>query len=253
MTIHHDKMAYGKIASVNEEASQEDLQKMAQSLNAQEDAASSAAHAADAASAEREYDRMIAGKLYNPADEELTAIRRRARKLVRAYNETDEEQGKLRAEILDQLFGSHGSMCFCEPPVRFDYGINLHVGEDFFANFNFTVLDCAPVRIGKQCFIGPNVSLLTPVHPFLACDRNMRRAPNGEKYDYEYAKPITIGDNVWLAGGVTVCGGVTIDHDTVIGAGSVVTRDIPSGVLAAGNPCRVIRPLSDKDKLEMPR
>ena len=276
MTIHHDKMAYGKIASVNEEASQEQLQKMAQALNAADAEGGkneicaveneicagenqNGAGAADPSqkgapqSAEREYDRMIAGKLYNPADEELTAIRRRARKLVRAYNETDEEQGKLRAEILDQLFGSHGSMCFCEPPVRFDYGINLHVGEDFFANFNFTVLDCAPVRIGKQCFIGPNVSLLTPVHPFLACDRNMRRAPNGEKYDYEYAKPIIIGDNVWLAGGVTVCGGVTIGHDTVIGAGSVVTRDIPSGVLAAGNPCRVIRPLSEKDKLEMPR
>ena len=235
MTVHHDKLAYGKVASLREQASEDRLAEMAQAL------------------AEREYDKMVAGKLYNPADEELTALRRRARKLARAYNDTDEEQAQERTRILGELFGSHGSFYYCEPPVRFDYGCNFHVGDDFFANFNLTVLDCAPVCIGKQCFIGPNVSLLTPVHPFLACDRNMRRAPSGEKFDYEYARPITIGDNVWIAGDVTVCGGVTIGHDTVIGAGSVVTRDIPSGVLAAGNPCRVIRPLTERDKLELPR
>ena len=108
------------------------------------------------------------------------------------------------------------------------------------------------MHIGKQCFIGPNVTIVTPVHPFLACDRNMRWAPDGTKFDYEYARPITIGDNVWLASNVVVCGGVTIGHDTVIGAGSVVTRDIPAGVLAAGNPCRVIRPLTEKDKMRLP-
>ncbi len=200
----------------------------------------------------REYDKMIRGEIYNPSDEELTAMRSRVRKLTRIYNLTDDDEQEKRQELLHEIFGSHGGFIYCEPPLRFDYGCNTHVGDDFFANFNFTVLDVAPVKIGKQCFIGPNVSIVTPVHPFLACDRNMRRAPNGSKFDYEYARPITIGDNVWLASNVTVCGGVTIGHDVVIGAGSVVTRDIPSGVLAAGNPCRVIRPLSEKDKLKLP-
>ena len=200
----------------------------------------------------REYDKMIRGEIYNPSDEELTAMRSRVRKLTRIYNLTDDDEQEKRQELLHEIFGSHGGFIYCEPPLRFDYGCNTHVGDDFFANFNFTVLDVAPVKIGKQCFIGPNVSIVTPVHPFLACDRNMRRAPNGSKFDYEYARPITIGDNVWLASNVTVCGGVTIGHDVVIGAGSIVTRDIPSGVLAAGNPCRVIRPLSEKDKLKLP-
>ena len=200
----------------------------------------------------REYDKMIRGEIYNPSDQELTAMRSRVRKLTRIYNLTDDDEQEKRQELLHEIFGSHGGFIYCEPPLRFDYGCNTHVGDDFFANFNFTVLDVAPVKIGKQCFIGPNVSIVTPVHPFLACDRNMRRAPNGSKFDYEYARPITIGDNVWLASNVTVCGGVTIGHDVVIGAGSVVTRDIPSGVLAAGNPCRVIRPLSEKDKLKLP-
>ena len=199
-----------------------------------------------------EREKMLRGELYNPADDELAALRTRARKLTRAYNLTDEDEQEKRQALLKQLFGASGDFIYCEPPIRFDYGANTHVGDDFFANFNFTVLDCAPVRIGKQCFIGPNVSIVTPVHPFLACDRNMRRAPNGTKFDYEYAKPITIGDNVWLATNVTVCGGVTIGHDTVIGAGSVVTHDIPAGVLAAGNPCRVIRPLTEKDKMRLP-
>lgn len=200
----------------------------------------------------REYDKMIKGEIYDPSDEELTKMRARVRKLTREYNLTDEDEQERRQELLHEIFGSHGGFIYCEPPLRFDYGCNTHVGDDFFANFNLVVLDVAPVKIGRQCFIGPNVSIVTPVHPFLACDRNMRRAPNGGKFDYEYARPITIGDNVWLASNVTVCGGVTIGHDTVIGAGSVVTRDIPSGVLAAGNPCRVIRPLTEKDKLKLP-
>lgn len=200
----------------------------------------------------REYDKMIRGELYNPAEEELTAMRKHARRLFYRYNNTEEDEQVLRKQLLSELLGSHGEHFYCEPPVRFDYGCNTHIGEDFFSNFNLVVLDCAPVRIGKQCFIGPNVTIVTPVHPFLACDRNMRWAPDGTKFDYEYARPITIGDNVWLASNVVVCGGVTIGHDTVIGAGSVVTRDIPAGVLAAGNPCRVIRPLTEKDKMRLP-
>ena len=199
-----------------------------------------------------EREKMLRGELYDPSDDELVALRTRARKLAYDYNLSQEGEAERRRSLLDALLGSHGDFYYCEPPVRFDYGVNTHVGDDFFSNFNFTVLDCAPVTIGKQCFIGPNVSIVTPVHPMLACDRNMRRAPNGTKFDFEYARPVTIGDNVWLASNVTVCGGVTIGHDTVIGAGSVVTRDIPAGVFAAGNPCRVIRPLTEQDKLKLP-
>ncbi len=200
----------------------------------------------------REYEKMVRGEIYNPSDDELTSMRKHARELTYEYNHsTEDEQGK-RQKLLRELFGGCGKFIYCEPPIRFDYGKNTSVGENFFSNFNLVILDCAPVRIGKQCFIGPNVSIVTPVHPLLACDRNMRSAPNGGKFDYEYAKPITIGDNVWLASNVVVCGGVTIGSDSVIGAGSVVTHDIPSGVLAAGNPCRVIRPLSEQDKLQIP-
>lgn len=201
----------------------------------------------------REYDKMIRGELYNPADEELTAMRRRVRRLFYQYNNSEEDEKEKRAALLRRIFGGHGERLYCEPPIRFDYGINTTVGEDFFSNFNLTVLDVAPVKIGRQCFIGPNVSIVTPVHPLLACDRNMRLDGKGGTFDYEYARPITIEDNVWLASNVTVCGGVTIGHDTVIGAGSVVTKDIPAGVFAAGNPCRVIRPISEKDKMKLPK
>lgn len=201
----------------------------------------------------REYDKMIRGELYNPADEELTAMRRRVRRLFYQYNNSEEDEQEKRAALLRRIFGGHGERLYCEPPIRFDYGINTTVGEDFFSNFNLTVLDVAQVKIGRQCFIGPNVSIVTPVHPLLACDRNMRPDGKGGTFDYEYARPITIEDNVWLASNVTVCGGVTIGHDTVIGAGSVVTKDIPAGVFAAGNPCRVIRPISEKDKMKLPK
>ena len=235
MTIHHDKMAYGKLASMQEDFSQERLNRMAEQLNE-----------------ESEYDRMVRGELYNPAEEHLVQMRKRARRLYYRYNNSEEDETELRIGLLAQLFGSHGERYFCEPPIRFDYGCNLHVGEDFYSNFNLTVLDTAPVYVGKNCMFGPNVTIATPVHPMLACDRNMRRDRQGNMFDYEYAKPITIGDSVWLASCVVVCGGVTIGHDSVIGAGSVVTRDIPAGVFAAGNPCRVIRPLSEKDKMQLP-
>lgn len=200
----------------------------------------------------REYEKMIRGELYNPADEELTAMRRRVRRLFYQYNNSEEDEQEKRAVLLRSIFGGCGERIYCEPPIRFDYGANTTVGEDFFSNFNLTILDVAPVKIGRQCFIGPNVSIVTPVHPLLACDRNMRPDGKGGSFDYEYARPITIEDNVWLASNVTVCGGVTIGHDSVIGAGSVVTKDIPSGVFAAGNPCRVIRPITEKDKMKMP-
>ena len=123
------------------------------------------------------------------------------------------------------------------------------IGENTFANFNFTVLDTCPVHIGNNVFIGPNVSLVTPMHPFRYQERNIKFKPDGTAYDDEYAKPITIGDNCWLASNVVVTGGVTIGEGCVIGAGSVVTKDIPPHSLAVGNPCKVIRQITEADSI----
>ena len=138
-----------------------------------------------------------------------------------------------------------GENVYLQGPVQFDYGCFTEIGKNTYANFNFTCLDCAPVKIGNDVFIGPNVSLLTPVHPIRFQDRNMYRRADGVYADREYAKPNTIGDNCWLDGNVTVCGVVTIGSGKVIGAGSVVTLDIPAGVLAAGDQCRDIRECLD--------
>lgn len=238
MTIHHDKMAYGKLAPLTEEFSQERILNMVSELSKEENMS--------------EYDKMTSGRLYIPGDKELSELRKRARDLFYEYNATREEETDKRKKIVHELLGGHGKDFYFEPPFRFDYGKNTYIGDDVFANFNLTVLDCAPVRIGNQVFMGPNVTIATPVHPLLACDRNVRAAKDGSKFDYEYAKPVTIEDNVWLASNVTVNGGVTIGHDSVIGSGSVVTRDIPPGVFAAGVPCRVIRKLTAEDKMKLP-
>lgn len=200
-----------------------------------------------------EKQKMLAGQLYDCSDEELVKARQRARKLVRQYNNTDDEQAEERNKLLHELFGSIKGSAFVEPDLRVDYGSNIHVGDNFYANFNLTVLDCAEVNIGDNCMFGPNVMIVTPLHPLLAEDRQVRKHKDGTTFDYEYAKPITIGNNVWLASGVTVNGGVTIGDNTVIGSGSVVTRDIPSGVIAVGNPCRVLRKLTQKDKMLLPQ
>ena len=150
---------------------------------------------------------------------------------------------------MQQLFGEKIE-AYLQGPIQFDYGFFTKIGKNSFANFNFTVLDCAPVIIGENVFFGPNVSLLTPVHPLRFQDRNMYINAAGKATDKEYARKIVIEDNCWIAGNVTVCGGVTIGSGSVIGAGSVVTRDIPSNVIAAGNPCRVIREITEDDDLE---
>ena len=159
--------------------------------------------------------------------------------------ETDEER---RESILSELLPRRGDNVYLQGPIQFDYGCFTEIGERTFANFNFTVLDCCPVKIGRDVFIGPNVSLLTPVHPLRWQERNLYRKEDGTWTDQEYARPITIADNCWISGNVTICGGVTIGEGSVIGAGSVVTRDIPPNVFAAGVPCKVIRPITDADK-----
>lgn len=196
-----------------------------------------------------EREKMLAGRIYDPSDKELELLRQKAHRLSKEYNdylETDEK----RTALLNELIPDKGANVFFQGPVQFDYGCFTEIGENSYANFNFTCLDSCPVKIGKHVFMGPNVSLLTPVHPFRFEDRNPYRRADGVMTDKEYARPITIGDNCWLAGNVTVCGGVTIGEGSIIGAGSVITRDIPAGVLAAGNPCHVIRELTEEDSLE---
>ena len=194
-----------------------------------------------------EKEKMLAGELYDSSDAELVALRHKAHAICREYNALDETDAK-RAELLDALMPAHGKNVYLQGPVQFDYGAFTTMGENCYANFNFTCIDCAPVTIGSNVFFGPNVSLLTPIHPLRWQERNQFVKPDGTLGDYEYAKPITIGDNCWIAGNVTICGGITIDEGSVIGAGSVVTRDIPPNVLAVGNPCRVLRQISEERK-----
>lgn len=196
-----------------------------------------------------EKEKMLAGELYDPNDAELLALRQRAHALCKAYNDTVETQTDARQKILRELIPDLGANAYVQGPLQLDYGCFLSFGENSYANFNFTCLDCAPVHVGANVFMGSNVSLLPPVHPLRWQERNLYRRDDGVVTDREYAKPITIEDNCWLAGNVTVCGGVRIGSGSVIGAGSVVTRDIPAGVFAAGNPCRVIREIGEKDSL----
>lgn len=194
-----------------------------------------------------EREEMLNGKLYNPADPELCAMRERAGDLCTAFNGLSRTDHAGRAAILDELLPGHGKNLDVMGPIFFDYGCHTTIGDRVFANFNFTVLDCAPVTIGDDVLFGPNVSLLPPMHPIRFEDRNVRQAADGSYYDYEYGRPIVIGSNCWFGGNVTVLGGVTIGEGCVIGAGSVVVKDIPPHSVAVGNPAHVIRTISDAD------
>ncbi|MEU0396798.1 sugar O-acetyltransferase [Streptomyces sp. NPDC006208] len=179
-------------------------------------------------------DRMLAGEWYLPDDPELAADNERRVELCAAYNAGGAGAAG-RERILTELLGSLGKGVRIRPPFQCDYGRYISIGDRTFINFGAVFLDAAPITIGADVQIGPNVQLLTPAHEL---DTERRRA------GWERAVPITIGDNVWLGGGVIVCPGVTIGENTVVGAGAVVTKDLPAGVLAVGNPARVIRTLS---------
>ena len=182
-----------------------------------------------------ERQKMVAGELYDPQDGELVAERGRARDLCLALNATREGEQDERRRIMRELGGAGGDTVWLQPPFFCDYGSNIELGERVFFNFNCVVLDVCPVRIGDFTLFGPAVQIYTPMHPFDAAQR--RQA--------EFGKPVAIGSDVWVGGGAIILPGVSIGARTVIGAGSVVTRDIPADVFAAGNPCRVIRSLED--------
>ena len=178
-------------------------------------------------------DRMLAGDLYI-TDEEILADQVGAQRLMAAYNASSPDDAGERRRILEELLGAVGEGTEIRPPFHVDYGDRISVGARVFATVGLTALDVAPITIGDDVQIGPHVPLLTPIHPLEA-------GPRRDKW--EAALPITIGDNVWLGGGVIVLPGVTIGADTVVGAGAVVTKDLPAGVLALGNPARVVREL----------
>jgi maltose O-acetyltransferase len=181
-----------------------------------------------------EREKMLAGELYNPLDPELVAARERARELCGALNATRESEHAERRRIVLDLFGAGGDSVWMQPPFYCDYGSNIHLGTRVFFNFNCVVLDVCAVRIGDYTLFGPGVQVLTPLHPIDAAARRER----------EFGKPVEIGADVWVGGGALILAGVRIGSRAVIGAGSVVTRDIPEAVFAAGNPCRVIRSVS---------
>ena len=175
---------------------------------------------------------MIAGEMYDAADPQLAAERRRARDLCKSLNGSLDSQQALRERIIRELFGSAGDDVWIEPPFYCDYGANITLGNKVFFNFNCVILDPAPVTIGSNALFGPAVQVYTATHPMSASERRTWR---------EFARPIEIGSDVWIGGGAIICPGVRIGSQSVIGAGSVVTRDIPADVFASGNPCRIIR------------
>lgn len=179
-----------------------------------------------------EKEKMLAGELYNAVDKELTEDRVRTRLLLKQLNESREDELEARDEVIRQLFPNAGPNFWLQPPFYCDYGYNIILGEKVFFNFNCVVLDVTYVKIGSRTKFGPNVQIYTATHPI----DHIERASG-----LEYAKPITIGEDCWFGGSAVICPGVTIGDRTIIGAGSVVTRDIPPGVFAAGNPCRVIK------------
>ncbi|GIO27867.1 sugar O-acetyltransferase [Ornithinibacillus bavariensis] len=183
-----------------------------------------------------EKEKMVNGELYNPADPVLVADRINARRLTRLYNQTVETELEKRTEILKDLFGSTGSEIYVEPSFRCDYGYNIHVGENFYANFNCVFLDVCKISIGDNCFIAPGVHIYTATHPLNAKERTS---------GVEFGKAVSIGDNVWIGGGSIINPGVTIGNNVVIGSGAVVTKDVPDNVVVGGNPAKIIKQIEN--------
>lgn len=180
---------------------------------------------------------QLGGYLY-PLDDELLNAHNNAKRLTRLLNATLETERAKRSEIAKELFAEAGEGSYIEPPFHCDYGRNIRVGKNFYCNYDCVFLDCGNITIGDEVMLGPKVAIYAVNHPIDPVVRSTH---------YDYPVPVTIGSNVWIGGSTVICPGVTIGDNTVIGAGSVVTRDIPSGVVAAGNPCRVIRTITQEE------
>ena len=197
----------------------------------------------------REEEKIMAGILFCPADPELVSMKLKTHNLNVDYNKTYENEYEKRDAILKEIFGEFGSGSRIQGPIAIHYGVHTKIGEHVFANFNLTIQDDAEVTIGDHCNFGPNVTIVTPVHPLLANERKEMLSADGTKKHLCYARPVHIGSDCWFGASVTVCPGVTIGDRCVIGAGSVVTRDIPPDSFAAGVPCRVIRKITESDSM----
>jgi maltose O-acetyltransferase len=187
-----------------------------------------------------EKEKMLSGELYIAAnDPQLQKELLKARKLTRMFNQTTEEQRSYREEILKELFEKTGKKIYIEPPFYCDYGCNISIGQDFYANFDCVILDVCKVKIGNNVFFGPKVCVCTATHPIDASIRNEL---------LEYGKPINIGDSVWIGANAVINPGVNIGNNVIIGSGSVVTKNIPANVIAAGNPCKILREITQEDE-----
>lgn len=188
------------------------------------------------------YEKMKSGELYDCSmealPEELAQKLLECKELIYDFNHSRPREEALRQQIIRQVFAQVGENCYIEPPFHANWGCHMHVGKNFYANFNLTVVDDTDIFIGDSVMIAPNVVIATGAHPI---------CPELRERVYQYNLPVHIGNRVWIGAGAIVLPGVTIGDDTVIGAGSVVTKDIPSGVVAVGNPCRVLRPISQRD------
>ena len=184
-------------------------------------------------------DRMLAGLPYKAWLDGLSRERLENKKKIYAFNHLEPDRFEEKEKLLKEILGKTGEYVNIEAPFHCDYGYNIEVGENFFANYNFTVLDVGKVRIGANAQIAPNVSIYTAGHPV---------HPDSRNSGYEYGIDITIGDNVWIGGNVCILPGVTVGDNVVIGAGNVVTKDIPDNVIAAGNPCRILRTITEEDR-----
>lgn len=184
-------------------------------------------------------ERMLAGLPYKAWLDGLSEERLENKKRIYKYNNLDPSDEKTRDNLIKEIFGNTGKIINVEAPFHCDYGYNIEVGENFFANYNLTILDVGKVKIGSNAQIAPNVSIYTAGHPI---------HPDSRNSGYEYGIPITIGDNVWIGGNTCIMPGVTIGNNVVIGGGSVVTKDLPDNVIAVGNPCRILREITEEDR-----
>lgn len=197
-----------------------------------------------------EFEKMMAGKMYDAGNAELSVQRQRVHILSKKFSDTYENETKKRVEILNELIPNRSGTAYFQGPIFVELGYNIFLGNNFWANYNFCALDNNKITIGNDVLIGMNCTIATSVHPMCWQDRNMKVQNDGTIYAPEYTRPVIIGDNCWIASNVTIIGGVHIGEGCVIGAGSVVTNDIPDNSFAVGVPCKVIRSITEKDRLE---